>query len=79
MNFNEQALKTVLKKNVLYNCIMSPHAQEQIEKYVYEGFPLDYFDSETKKELSNYYKIIKNAYYLETKEYIPNIFMELEG
>ena len=78
MKINEEALKEVFKKNVLYICMISLHAQSQISEYIKGNIPLTYFDDETKKELSDFYNVIKNAYYLETNEYIPNIFAQLE-
>lgn len=78
MSIDEKALKKVLHREVLFICIVSKHTEEQLINYIFNNAPLSSFDSQSKKELAEYYSIIKDAYFLETKDFIPNIFVELE-
>ncbi len=71
---NEQALKNVLYYNVLGQCALKVHTQDQIISFINGEISFDSFDLESKEDLSNYYELIKDCYFMETNEFLPNIF-----
>lgn len=78
MKINEEALKKVFAKNILFICNLSEEAVQQIKDYIEGKISLLSFSKNTNKELSEFFPIVQHAYSLNTNDYIPNIFVKLE-
>ena len=71
---NEEVLKEIIKRRILGCCQLQMNTQKQILDWLDGTITFADFSDESKFDLSHYYQMIQKLYYLDAKEFLPNIF-----